>query len=76
MRNTHRPNNDILYNATKYNLCCAGINCINTPKYLLRFLWIERSGWFCENCKQFLQKVGLVESIICENISVNEGGEE
>ena len=65
------PNSDNSYTVTKYNFSCAGKNCKNTPTYYLRLKLIKRQGWFCESCRQYLQKEGLVEYII----NTVDGGE-
>ncbi len=67
------PNSDISYNISKYNFCCAGKNCINILIHHIKLIIIKKSGWFCDSCKQYLQKEELIESIIHEKV---ENGDE
>jgi hypothetical protein len=66
--NQSNPNNDISYETIEYkHRTCAGKNCKNIAKHHLMLVFIKRSGWFCENCRQSLQEDGLVESVFKES---------
>jgi hypothetical protein len=40
---------------------CAGKNCNNLGKYHLKVLFINRSGWFCDYCKEELTSLRLIK---------------
>jgi hypothetical protein len=39
---------------------CAGMSCNSEGKHLLRVIYLDKKGWFCESCKEDLLKNGLV----------------
>ncbi len=45
---------------------CAGKDCNNIGKYRLSIIYINRTGFFCLNCKKELEDLGLVYSEIKE----------
>lgn len=38
---------------------CSGKHCPNSGKYLLNVNYINKSGYFCDSCKEYLLKEGL-----------------
>lgn len=66
--NQSTSNNNIHQEDKEYkHKSCAGLRCNNIPIHYLKLAVIKRSGWFCKNCSQDLQKDGLVESILKES---------
>ncbi len=43
---------------------CFGRRCSNIGTNNLKIKYIKKYGWFCDSCKQYLQKEGLIEYII------------
>jgi hypothetical protein len=39
---------------------CAGNGCPNKGTFQLTIIYLNRKGWFCNNCKQDLTREGLV----------------
>jgi hypothetical protein len=39
---------------------CSGKHCPNSGKFLLNVNYINMSGYFCDSCKDYLLKEGLV----------------
>ena len=39
---------------------CAGKDCRNEGKHLLRIIYLNKVGWFCDDCKDLLLKNKLV----------------
>ncbi len=52
---------------------CFGRRCTNAGTNNLKIKYIKKYGWFCNTCKQHLQKEDLVESTTCEKV---ENGDE
>lgn len=53
------------HNNTRYNKIeefqpCAGKGCNNQGKYRLKIIYINKSGWFCDACKQDLLSLKLI----------------
>lgn len=39
---------------------CAGKGCNNHAENQLKICYVEKYGWFCEDCKELLLKEGLI----------------
>jgi hypothetical protein len=44
----------------KNDRICAGTDCNNVGKYLLRIIYLNKEGWFCESSKDYLVTNGLI----------------
>ena len=49
-KDNQSASNNTLYNETKKYKNCAGLRCFNKGKKLLKIIYIEKSGWFCDDC--------------------------
>jgi hypothetical protein len=43
---------------------CSGKHCPNSGKFLLNVNYINMSGYFCDSCKEYLLKEGLVTTTV------------
>ncbi|MDR4492432.1 MAG: hypothetical protein R2685_16305 [Candidatus Nitrosocosmicus sp.] len=67
MENSQPTSDNICYNEDKGFQCFgknAGKNCSNKGTHQLKIIYINKTGWFCDSCKQDLIKLGLVEEEI------------
>ena len=54
-------NNNAHYETTEYKYkTCAGKGCNNTGIHYLSIIYINKTGLFCETCKNELEQCGLV----------------
>ena len=61
MENNQESSNNIIDNNIQgYNIC-AGKGCNNIGKNHLKILFINKSGWFCEFCKEDLINLKLIQ---------------
>jgi|GEM_PF-2228245 len=40
---------------------CAGKGCQNAGSYHLKIIYLNKSGWFCERCRNYLTVSGLAK---------------
>jgi hypothetical protein len=72
--NLKTPNNIIDSDIKEYKIC-AGKGCNNLGKYRLSIIYINRTGYFCLNCKKELEDLGIVyysEIKETQNLGVNK----
>jgi hypothetical protein len=55
------PSNTDHYEFKEYKTC-AGRECNNIGKNHLMILFINKSGWFCDSCRDSLVNLKLVKS--------------
>ena len=62
MQNNQFISNNTLYNDTVEYKMCARLGCTSEGKNHLKIIYVEKSGWFCDNCTIEIEKSGLVLS--------------
>jgi hypothetical protein len=63
-------NNNSKCKTREYKIFCDGRNCNNIATHQLKIFYFKHPCGFCDVCKQNLEKVGLVESILEEDVEV------
>jgi hypothetical protein len=54
--------NNISYKDVAEYKTCALRDCYNKGENHLKIIYIEKSGWFCDNCTRELKKAGFILS--------------
>jgi hypothetical protein len=39
---------------------CASNDCTRGARYQLKIIYVNKLGWFCEQCKEDLERSGLI----------------
>ncbi len=63
MKETSSTSNNKIDKTKKGYNPCAGKGCDAYGKNQLRILYIHKIAWFCDSCKDALQKLMLVEKV-------------
>ncbi len=65
-------NNNSKYDTREY-IFCDGKNCNNDASFQLKIFYFKQPCWFCDTCKQNLERVGLVESNFDDDLKISVG---
>ncbi len=66
-------NKNLIPQNNNHQTKCERKNCKSIPIHLLKILFINKKGWFCDPCKQYLQNNDLIDNT---NHSILEIGGE